>query len=223
MTLTHTTADLLENESMSPRSDRPKRRSFTAKYKPGELTEHDAADPEARGVLLRRREVPVGADAAMLVTTRSAAAKSFCRRRGQAAPSSPGRTLPCPHRTPAPSAARSRSRGGHPQSGSWDLRARTSGAPRAYARNQGGQLSGREYVGAPAPDGDRGLALPEHPRAASAPAPNHQWRTAAARWPPGSAPTPRPGRRAAAPQGPWARRRRRSRCLPRPTGRRQGS
>ncbi|MCW2616849.1 MAG: transposase [Frankiales bacterium] len=39
---------------MSPRSDRPKRRSFTAKYKFDILTEYDAADPEARGVLLRR-------------------------------------------------------------------------------------------------------------------------------------------------------------------------
>jgi transposase len=54
MTLTITTADLLENEPMSPRSDRPKRRSFTAKYKFDILTEYDAADPEARGVLLRR-------------------------------------------------------------------------------------------------------------------------------------------------------------------------
>ena len=39
---------------MSPRSDRPKRRSFTAKYKIDMLAEYDAADPEARGVLLRR-------------------------------------------------------------------------------------------------------------------------------------------------------------------------
>ena len=54
MTLTLTTADLLENEAMSPRSDRPTRRSFTAKYKLDILSEYDAAGPEARGVLLRR-------------------------------------------------------------------------------------------------------------------------------------------------------------------------
>ena len=39
---------------MSPRSDRPRRRSFTAKYKLDLLTEYDASDPAARGVLLRR-------------------------------------------------------------------------------------------------------------------------------------------------------------------------
>ena len=39
---------------MSPRSDRPRRRSFTAKYKLDLLTEYDAADPAGRGVLLRR-------------------------------------------------------------------------------------------------------------------------------------------------------------------------
>ena len=54
MTLTLTTADLLENEAMSPRSDRPTRRSFTAKYKLDILAEYDAAGPDARGVLLRR-------------------------------------------------------------------------------------------------------------------------------------------------------------------------
>ncbi len=39
---------------MSPRSDRPRRRSFTAEYKRKILAEYDAADPTARGVLLRR-------------------------------------------------------------------------------------------------------------------------------------------------------------------------
>jgi len=53
MTLTLTTADLLEDEAMSPRSDRPIRRSFTAKYKLDILIEYDAADPDARGVLRR--------------------------------------------------------------------------------------------------------------------------------------------------------------------------
>ncbi len=39
---------------MSPRSDQPRRRSFTAKYKLDILTEYDAATPAERGVLLRR-------------------------------------------------------------------------------------------------------------------------------------------------------------------------
>ena len=56
--MTLTSADLpstpLENGAMSPRSDLPRRRSFTAQYKLDILTEYDAADPAARGVLLRR-------------------------------------------------------------------------------------------------------------------------------------------------------------------------
>ena len=39
---------------MSPRSGQPRRRSFTVQYKADILTEYDAADPAARGVLLRR-------------------------------------------------------------------------------------------------------------------------------------------------------------------------
>ena len=58
MTLTLAAADLpdtaVENGVMSPRSDRPRRRSFTAKYKIDMLAEYDAADAAARGVLLRR-------------------------------------------------------------------------------------------------------------------------------------------------------------------------
>lgn len=56
--VTLTTADLpgsaLNNGVMSPRSDQPKRRSFTAQYKAEILAEYDAADPGTRGVLLRR-------------------------------------------------------------------------------------------------------------------------------------------------------------------------
>ncbi len=56
--MTLTTADLPaaahDDGAMSPRSDRPKRRSFTAKYKLDLLAEYDAADAAARGVLLRR-------------------------------------------------------------------------------------------------------------------------------------------------------------------------
>jgi transposase-like protein len=39
---------------MSPRSDRPKRRQFTAQYKLDILAEYDAADPSTRGAMLRR-------------------------------------------------------------------------------------------------------------------------------------------------------------------------
>ena len=56
--MTLTAADLpgtsVENGSMSPRSDQPRRRSFTAQYKLDILAEYDAADPVARGGLLRR-------------------------------------------------------------------------------------------------------------------------------------------------------------------------
>jgi len=56
--MTLTAADLLtgslENGAMSPRSDQPRRRSFTAKYKLEILIEYDAATPAERGVLLRR-------------------------------------------------------------------------------------------------------------------------------------------------------------------------
>ncbi len=58
ITLTLTAADLssssAKNGAMSPRSDQPRRRSFTAKYKLDTLAEYDAADPAARGRLLRR-------------------------------------------------------------------------------------------------------------------------------------------------------------------------
>ena len=58
MTLTLTAADLLtravEDGAMSPRSERPRRRSFTAQYKLDVLAEYDATDAAGRGVLLRR-------------------------------------------------------------------------------------------------------------------------------------------------------------------------
>jgi putative transposase len=56
--MTLTTADLVpagaEDEPMGTRSDRPKRRTFTAAYKLAILAECDAADPAGRGVVLRR-------------------------------------------------------------------------------------------------------------------------------------------------------------------------
>ena len=59
MTLTLTTADLRpvrsENERVTPRAERPRRRSFTAEYKLAVLAEYDAlTEPGGRGALLRR-------------------------------------------------------------------------------------------------------------------------------------------------------------------------
>ena len=39
---------------MSPRADRPRRRTFTAEYKLAILAEYDAAEPGTQGVILRR-------------------------------------------------------------------------------------------------------------------------------------------------------------------------
>src|SRR4051794_25562057 len=56
--MTMTAADLravpTENEGVSPRPDRPRRRVFTAEYKLAILAEYEAADPGAKGALLRR-------------------------------------------------------------------------------------------------------------------------------------------------------------------------
>ena len=61
MTLTMTPADLLdlpvENDPMSPRSDQPERRSFTAQYKRDVLVEYDAATTAGRGAILRRERL----------------------------------------------------------------------------------------------------------------------------------------------------------------------
>jgi transposase len=56
--MTMTTADLhavpVDDGTVSPRADRPRRRSFTAEYKLAILAEYDAAEPGAKGALLRR-------------------------------------------------------------------------------------------------------------------------------------------------------------------------
>ncbi len=50
-----TTADLATDDGgMGPRTDRPKRRTFTAEFKARVLAEYDAADREERGAILRR-------------------------------------------------------------------------------------------------------------------------------------------------------------------------
>src|SRR5512142_3413302 len=43
-----------EDGGVSPRADRPRRRTFTTEYKLGILAEYDAAEPGARGMILRR-------------------------------------------------------------------------------------------------------------------------------------------------------------------------
>ena len=53
--MTMTLADAaLENGAVSPRADRPKRRTFTAEYKARIVAEYDAADHGERGAILRR-------------------------------------------------------------------------------------------------------------------------------------------------------------------------
>ena len=59
ITMTMTTADLpadqvTDDGQVSPRAERPRRRSFTAEYKQKILAEYEAAEPGARGALLRR-------------------------------------------------------------------------------------------------------------------------------------------------------------------------
>lgn len=54
-TSTMTTSDVATDDGvMGPRSDRPKRRTFTAEYKAAILAEYDAADRGGRGGILRR-------------------------------------------------------------------------------------------------------------------------------------------------------------------------
>jgi transposase len=53
--MTMTTADRpVDDGAVSPRADRPKRRTFTAEYKARILAEYDDAEPGEKGALLRR-------------------------------------------------------------------------------------------------------------------------------------------------------------------------
>ncbi len=53
--MTMTTADLTNDDgAMGPRSDRPRRRVFTAEYKAAILAEYEAAERGQRGQILRR-------------------------------------------------------------------------------------------------------------------------------------------------------------------------
>ena len=56
--MTLTTADLpvvgVDDGSVGPRAERPRRRTFTAEYKTAVLAEYDAAEAGAKGAILRR-------------------------------------------------------------------------------------------------------------------------------------------------------------------------
>ena len=54
MTMTLADAARIDDGVVSPRADRPKRRTFTAEYKAAILAEYDAADRAERGAILRR-------------------------------------------------------------------------------------------------------------------------------------------------------------------------
>jgi len=54
MTMTLADTARIDDGGVSPRSDRPKRRTFTAQYKAQILAEYDAADHGVRGGILRR-------------------------------------------------------------------------------------------------------------------------------------------------------------------------
>jgi transposase len=55
ITMTMTLADVRVDDGLvSPRADRPKRRTFTAEYKLAIVAEYDAAEPGEKGALLRR-------------------------------------------------------------------------------------------------------------------------------------------------------------------------
>ena len=56
--MTMTLADAaLDDGAVSPRADRPKRRTFTAEYKAQIVAEYDAADHGERGTILRREHL----------------------------------------------------------------------------------------------------------------------------------------------------------------------
>jgi transposase-like protein len=54
MTMTLADAARIDDGVVTPRADRPKRRTFTAEYKAQIVAEYDAADHGERGAILRR-------------------------------------------------------------------------------------------------------------------------------------------------------------------------
>lgn len=57
MTMTLADAAQIDDGTVTPRADRPKRRTFTVEYKTQTLTECDAADRRERGAILRREDL----------------------------------------------------------------------------------------------------------------------------------------------------------------------
>jgi transposase-like protein len=57
MTMTLADAARIDDGDVTPRADRPKRRTFTAEYKAQILAEYDAADRGERGAILRRERL----------------------------------------------------------------------------------------------------------------------------------------------------------------------
>lgn len=57
MTMTFADTGVADDGVVTPRADRPKRRSFTAEYKAAILAEYEAADRGKRGAILRREHL----------------------------------------------------------------------------------------------------------------------------------------------------------------------
>ena len=57
MTMTLADTTRIDDGVMTPRADRPKRRTFTQEYKDAVLAEYDAADRGQRGAILRREDL----------------------------------------------------------------------------------------------------------------------------------------------------------------------
>lgn len=84
MTMTLADAARIDDGVVSPRADRPKRRTFTAEYKADILAEYDAADRGERGAILRRE----GLYSSHIVEWRKAAEAGAASALGPKAPKS---------------------------------------------------------------------------------------------------------------------------------------
>jgi transposase-like protein len=84
MTMTLADAARIDDGVVSPRADRPKRRTFTAEYKANILAEYDAADRGERGAILRRE----GLYSSHIVEWRKAAEAGAASALGPRAPKS---------------------------------------------------------------------------------------------------------------------------------------
>jgi hypothetical protein len=87
MTMTLADAAQIDDGVVSPRADRPKRRTFTAEYEAEILAEYDAADRGERGAILRRE----GLYSSHIVEWRKAAEAGAASALGPKAPRSTDR------------------------------------------------------------------------------------------------------------------------------------